>query len=108
MAGKERTASNLELVGGWLCLGFANTVSPRIEALVREYLTRYGDLVAWSQHAGILMDNEAEILLRNAVRRPDLAQAALGRVLSSYARRFTRFFQRLQITKSLTRQISEP
>lgn len=81
MTNKQREASNLELVGGRLCLDFINTVSSRIESQRREYLTTYGDLVVWSQHAGILMDNEAKALLRHAAHHPDLAAAALGRAI---------------------------
>jgi predicted RNA-binding Zn ribbon-like protein len=82
MEGRKREASNLELVGGQLCLDFANTVSTRIEALRREYLITYSDLVAWSQHAGILADNEVKSLLQNAASRPDLAAAALERAIA--------------------------
>ena len=81
MGKKERTASNLELVGGRLCLDFANTVSSRTEVVRREYLTTYCQLVAWSRHAGILTDGEAEALLRNATRRPDEAAAVLDRAI---------------------------
>lgn len=81
MEGREREASNLELVGGRLCLDFANTVSTRIEALRREYLTTYGELVAWSHHADILTDDEAKVLLSNAARRPDLADSTLERAI---------------------------
>ncbi len=82
MGKKERTASNLELVGGRLCLDFANTVSTRIEAQSREYLTDYGQLVAWSQHVGILGGDEAEAFLDGAASRPDLAAAALEQAIA--------------------------
>jgi predicted RNA-binding Zn ribbon-like protein len=82
MGKRERTASNLELVGGRLCLDFANTVSTRIEPLRREYLTTYGELVAWSQHARILTDAEAQALLHAAARHPDLAAVTLGRAIT--------------------------
>ncbi len=78
----ERSASNLELVGGSLCLDFVNTVSTRIEALSREYLTSYGEWVAWSHHAGILDTEEARSLNDDAARHPDLAAAALGRAIA--------------------------
>jgi predicted RNA-binding Zn ribbon-like protein len=77
MSKKERTASNLELVGGRLCLDFVNTVSTRIETLHREYLTDYGELVAWSRHAGVLTDDEAKTLLCSAARQPNDASATL-------------------------------
>jgi predicted RNA-binding Zn ribbon-like protein len=78
----ERTAGNLELVGGRLCLDFANTVSTRIEPLRREYLTSYQELVGWARHAGILTDGEAKDLLHHAARQPQLAEAALKRAIS--------------------------
>ncbi len=82
MGKRERTASNLELVGGRLCLDFANTVSTRTETLRREYLATYGDLMAWSQHVRFLTDNEAETLLYNATRYPNLAVTVLDRAIA--------------------------
>ncbi len=78
----ERAADNLELVGGRLCLDFANTVSTRIEELRHEYLTTYAELVAWSQHVQILMGNEAQALLRSAARHPKLAADALDHAIA--------------------------
>jgi predicted RNA-binding Zn ribbon-like protein len=77
----DRTAHNLELVGGQLCLDFANTMSTRIEALRHDYLSTYAELVAWSRHVQILTDNEAEVLLRSADRRPKPAADALSRAI---------------------------
>jgi predicted RNA-binding Zn ribbon-like protein len=77
MGERLRTASNLELVGGRLCLDFANTVSTRIEKLSRDYLNAYGDLVAWGRHAGVLTDDEAQALHREAARRPHVGATAL-------------------------------
>ena len=78
----ERTARNLELVGGSLCLDFVNTVSTRNEGLRREYLTSYGELLAWGHHIGILTSEEAQALQDRAAHRPDLAAAALDRALA--------------------------
>jgi len=75
--GKTRSAGNLELIGGRLCLNFANTVSSRTEMPYREYLPTYHELVAWGQHVGILTDDEASTLLHGAVRDPDAAAATL-------------------------------
>jgi predicted RNA-binding Zn ribbon-like protein len=77
----ERAAGNLELIGGRLCLDFANTVSTRSQQPRREYLATYTDLVAWSLHAGILSQPEASALLTCATDRPELADAALERAL---------------------------
>ena len=76
----ERTADNLELVGGWICLDFANTATARDEALRRlrrEYLPTYGQLVAWSRHAGLLAEVETKALLKTAACHPALAAAVL-------------------------------
>jgi predicted RNA-binding Zn ribbon-like protein len=82
MGEKKRSAENLELIGGRLCLDFANTVSTRVEALRREYLTDYGELVAWSRHASVLAPDEAQALLHEAVRFPDRASAVLDRAIA--------------------------
>ena len=76
----------LRLLGGRLCLDFANTVDPRHGNHSCEYLTSYPDLVGWGQHAGVLTDNEAQHLLREAARRPLEATATFKR---SIARRET-------------------
>ncbi len=82
MAEDGRTASNLDLVGGRLCLDFANTVSTRSEVLHREYLTNYNDLVSWSSQAGILAEEEAEALQGWAVSHSDLAASVLERAIA--------------------------
>jgi predicted RNA-binding Zn ribbon-like protein len=81
MSRQERKAANLELIGGVLCLDFANTTSTRSQELRRDYLPSYDELVAWSRHAGILTGDEADILEAQAARRPDLAASVLERVI---------------------------
>jgi len=81
MAEKQRSASNLELIGGRLCLDFANTLSTRLEGGC-EYLSNYDELVAWGQHAGALTENVAEALLDRVVRHPHLGAAALERAIA--------------------------
>jgi predicted RNA-binding Zn ribbon-like protein len=78
----ERSASNIELIGGELCLDFANTLSTRMEGLGREYFTSYCDLVAWSRHAGVLNEEGARTLLQKAAHQPDQAAAALERAIA--------------------------
>jgi len=82
MAEEARSASNLELIGGWLCLDFANTLSTRLEG-GREYLTGYAELVAWGQHAGVLTDEEVARLLDRAARHRKLGAAALERAIAA-------------------------
>lgn len=78
---KTREARNLEPVGGSLCLDFANTVSTRAGTLGKEYLTTYDDLVAWSLHAGILAEKEAERLRRLRSRHPKEGHTVLNRAV---------------------------
>ena len=61
--------ATLDLLGGKLCLDFANTVDPRIGSHPHEYLTNYLDLVQWSQHVGILNEEEEQRLLRKAAQQ---------------------------------------
>ncbi len=77
MRNKLREAGTLELIGGRLCLDFANTVSTRVGSLCREYLTCYGDLVDWSRHAGILKDRQVKRFKTEAGRHPVRAHRVL-------------------------------
>jgi len=82
MDDKTRMANTLELVGGELCLDFANTVSSRTGMPRREYLTTYDELIAWSEHARILTGDEVSALLHRATRHPDLAADVLDRAIA--------------------------
>ena len=57
-----RDAEIHHLIGGVLCLDFANTLYGHKE-VVHEYLFDYRDLVLWSRHAGILSSQRAAMLL---------------------------------------------
>jgi predicted RNA-binding Zn ribbon-like protein len=60
----------IELLGGWLCLDFVNTVDPRRGSLhPRDYLTGYADLVQWSRLAGILSEEGRQNLLQAGAQR---------------------------------------
>ncbi len=85
-------AEGLKLVGGRLCLDFVNTVSGRpparrplaarrAEAIGRERLVGYADLVRWSRRSGALARGEAEELLGRARRRPAEARTVLRRAV---------------------------
>jgi predicted RNA-binding Zn ribbon-like protein len=82
MADRQRTASTLEMIGGRLCLDFANTVNTRVERLRKEYLLDYDALIAWGRHAGVISENHERTLLQGAARHPDLAASALDRALA--------------------------
>jgi predicted RNA-binding Zn ribbon-like protein len=47
--------------------------------MTREYLSSYADLVDWSRQAGIIGDNTAAYLLKEAECRPDEAMLVLAR-----------------------------
>lgn len=72
MAAQDGT-SRFQLVGGRLCLDFANT-----RGLEPQALDTYRDLVAWSRLAGLVSAAEARHLGREARRRP----AEAGRVMA--------------------------
>ena len=52
----------LPLLGGQLCLDFANTLEWRGSARERDWLTGYDALVAWALRAGAVGEREAEEL----------------------------------------------
>lgn len=55
---------SFEFIGGQVCLDFANTVGGIRGGLAQETLTSYANLVAWSQQARLLTDEEAALLLQ--------------------------------------------
>ena len=59
---EQRDAEIHHLIGGVLCLDFANTLYGHADT-IHEYLFDYRDLVLWSRHAGILSSQKAEMLL---------------------------------------------
>lgn len=78
----ETHAGTLKLIGGRLSLDFANAVGWHASDHPQEWLTSYSDLVAWSQHAGIFTDREAQRLLKEAARHPVDATAVLERAIA--------------------------
>src|SRR5258708_9995203 len=70
-------APEFDFVGGYLCLDFANTVGGLPpDSISQERLTRYPDLVAWSQQANLTSQSEAQVLLRK-VESVQLEAAAI-------------------------------
>ncbi|HVG32062.1 MAG TPA: ABATE domain-containing protein [Pyrinomonadaceae bacterium] len=75
-------AATEEMVGGRLCLDFANTVHSfyaEEKEAKRDELGSYADLVEWSREAGVITDAEARRLLREAKGHPVKADRALER-----------------------------
>ena len=65
----------LELIGGEVCLDFANSLGGTREA-PKERLHDYGDLVRWAAHVGVIEETEVRPLLgaaRDGNRRRDAA-----------------------------------
>ncbi len=81
MGETESGATALSLVGGRLCLDFANTVGSHAGQHPNEHLRSYHDLVAWSRHAEILTDAEERRLLEAAEGRPGEAGVVLERAV---------------------------
>ncbi|MBI5304531.1 MAG: ABATE domain-containing protein [Chloroflexi bacterium] len=75
-------AAELALLGGALCLDFANTVGDHKTDHPSEHLTSYADLVAWSRHAGILDAQTARQMLAQAARRPAAARNVLRQAVA--------------------------
>jgi predicted RNA-binding Zn ribbon-like protein len=86
-----------KLLGGSLCLDFANTVDWRLSESPVELLNSYRDLVDWTAQAGILTGEQARLLEAESGRDSLAASAVLDRavavretifrVFSAYARR---------------------
>ena len=69
MTEKKRSAGNLKLLGGRLCLDFVNTLDWRGTENPVEFLNTYPDLMAWSRHVGICTPAETRQLLQTASHR---------------------------------------
>lgn len=76
----RRPIEEIELIGGEVCLDFANSVSGTRQA-PKDRLHDYGDLVRWAAHAGVIAPAEVEPLLMAAAGRPDEAGAVFARAL---------------------------
>ena len=72
-------AATDEMLGGRLCLDFANTVHCYRADDILDELKSYADLVAWSRQAGVLTEREARRLLRKATEHPVKANAVFER-----------------------------
>ncbi len=71
-----------ELTGGRLCLNFANTVENRPSDHPQELLNSYNDLVSWSEQTQVLTDQEAQLLIEEAARRPAEASNVLQQAVA--------------------------
>jgi predicted RNA-binding Zn ribbon-like protein len=72
----EGAFPELRLLGGRLCLDFANTVDPRHGDDPKDFLAGYADLARWAMHAGAVGAHQAHSLLDQAQRHPADADTA--------------------------------
>ena len=81
MADDQQHAGNLKLLGGRLCLDFANTLSWRTSDNPQERLRSYNDLVSWGQHVGFVSKHTAHQLFEEAAYHPADALVVLERAI---------------------------
>jgi predicted RNA-binding Zn ribbon-like protein len=67
-----------ELLGGVLCLDFANTIHEYGAVDPREELNNFQDLVSFETQAGAFTDKEASMLSSRAAKNPQLANKTLA------------------------------
>jgi predicted RNA-binding Zn ribbon-like protein len=70
------------LLGGRLCLDFANAVDPRLATPAWESLGSYADLVGWAAYAGAIGEETATRLRAAAAQRPDEAAAVFAAAIA--------------------------
>ena len=82
MTDAVRTLETLELVGGALCLDFANTINSR-QYPEHDYLMQYLDLAGWANRLGILSPAQTSQLQKRAKQNAEEAENVLqtGRTL---------------------------
>jgi predicted RNA-binding Zn ribbon-like protein len=82
----ERGAGNPvpmpRLLGGRLCLDFANTVEDRTTGRPNDFLPDYAPLAHWGRHVGELTEGQLARLLEEGARRPDEAAVVFGHAIA--------------------------
>ena len=79
---QPRDAEIHHLIGGVLCLDFANTLYGHGVSPLHEYLYDFRDLLLWSCHAGILGGQKAQLLLHEAHQNAARAEAVFRRAIA--------------------------
>lgn len=80
--GESQNVTTLRLLGGELCLDFANGIKADLGDYHNGYLANYTDLVWWASHAGALGEERAARLLLGAEGRPGEAATSFERAVS--------------------------
>ena len=79
----RREAEIHRLIGGELCLDFANTLNGHTRPSPHEYLHDYQDLVLWARHAGVLSANDFRELSKQAEAQPSEAEEVFRNALAT-------------------------
>jgi predicted RNA-binding Zn ribbon-like protein len=74
-------AGNLDLIGGWVCLDFVNTLDGHRNGHSRDYLGSYDELVLWARHVDLVTEGEARQLIDRARRQPTEASQVFEQAL---------------------------
>ena len=77
----ENPFAGKELVGGRICLDFANTLGQHEPEPLSEWLASYDDLVWWALRADILPEEEAPALFARARENPGEAAEVFRRAI---------------------------
>jgi len=77
----ENPFAGKELVGGRICLDFANTLGQHEPEPLSEWLASYDDLVWWALKAEIVPPEEAEVLFARARANPGDAAEVFRRAI---------------------------
>ncbi|HZR39890.1 MAG TPA: ABATE domain-containing protein [Ktedonobacteraceae bacterium] len=88
------------LIGERLCLDFVNTIEPRGDPYIseqeratqREYLTNYSDFLAWGILAGIVTEEEANHLHKQAMREESQTDETLKQIIALRERLYAIFW----------------
>jgi predicted RNA-binding Zn ribbon-like protein len=78
----NRNAMPLRLLGGELCLDFANGSKAELGDHRSGYVANYADLVRWTRHAGSLSEERAKRLLLGAESRRREAAASFEQAMA--------------------------
>ena len=77
MTDREESTWHVALIGGRLCLDFANTVDWHASERPGENLKTFDDLLKWGQHVGIMTKRDARTLGYMGANSPSEAEMVL-------------------------------
>ncbi len=79
LARQYDTTATMPLLGGRLCLDFANTATRPDAGPALDRLQTLEDLIAWGEHAGVLSPETAERYRADAAADPPIAELQIER-----------------------------